>query len=160
MGRGKLLNFKDDSQSAGHAMQQKRASRGTAFGDIDLDGRIDAVVINLDDWPSLLRNECRIVGSWVGLKLWSKHPGNRPGIGARATLHLDDGSTLNHELTGGGGYLGTSERFLHFGIAPNRTISRIDILWPDGMTQALKAPAPNHWYRVTQENDDLQQLDR
>lgn len=139
-------------------MRQKRASRGTAFGDIDLDGRIDVVVLNLDDWPCLLRNECKIVCSWIGLKLWSSQAGNRSAIGARAILEMDDGSTLTREITGGGGYLGLSERFIHFGIPLSRSISKINILWPGGVKQTLIAPEANHWYVVTEGNDTIQRL--
>lgn len=158
MGREKHLSFTDMASSAGPDMALQKASRGTAFGDIDLDGRIDVLVVNLDDWPCFLRNECTIVGSWLGLKLNSKNPANRSAIGARVRLTLDNGEVKTKEITGGGGYMGVSERFCHFGIPKGRQAKAIEITWPGGAKQTLTPPTANRWYRVHEGNPTLERL--
>src|SRR5438874_1897609 len=49
--------FVDVSSSAGPAVTEPRPSRGTAFGDFDNDGDVDVAIINMNEPPSLLRND-------------------------------------------------------------------------------------------------------
>jgi enediyne biosynthesis protein E4 len=42
---------------AGPAMLEAHSSRGLAFGDFDNDGDLDILIVNLNEPPSLLRND-------------------------------------------------------------------------------------------------------
>ncbi len=80
MGNGQ---FKDVSASMGPGITEHFPSRGAAFGDYDNDGDIDALVLNMSDLPSLLRNDGGNKQNWIKLKLIGTKC-NRTAIGARA----------------------------------------------------------------------------
>ena len=50
---------------AGPGLASPHSSRGCAFGDFDNDGDIDVLVINLNEAPSLLRNDLNGIHHWL-----------------------------------------------------------------------------------------------
>ena len=52
-------HFTEQSAAAGPGMAIEKVSRGAAFADYDDDGDVDVFVVNLNDTPSLLRNDGR-----------------------------------------------------------------------------------------------------
>jgi len=47
----------DDVTAVSGATSVAHSSRGAAFGDIDNDGDVDVLIMNMNEPPSLLRNE-------------------------------------------------------------------------------------------------------
>ena len=78
--------YEDVSSQAGSGIAARHSSRGAAFGDFDNDGAIDVLVMNMDEPPSLLRNELRNQNHWVKVKLQGTKS-NRSGIGATVRVH-------------------------------------------------------------------------
>ena len=62
------------------------SSRGAAFGDYNNDGGIDVLILNMNDPPSLLRNDGGNAQNWIKLKLIGTRC-NRTAIGARPRGH-------------------------------------------------------------------------
>ena len=62
-------HFKDVSSEMGPGISEHFSSRGAAFGDYDNDGDIDALVLNMNDLPSLLRNDGGNKQNWIKMKL-------------------------------------------------------------------------------------------
>src|SRR5207247_9918296 len=77
--------FHESGPEAGPGLQEFHSARGAAFGDLDDDGDIDIVVNNIDEAPSLLRNDGGNARHWVGFRLAGSRR-NRGAIGARVTL--------------------------------------------------------------------------
>jgi len=77
--------FQEITDQVGGGVLLERSSRGAAFGDYDNDGDIDVLVVNLDDRPSLLRNDTPAANHWVTLQLVGSKS-NRDAIGARVTV--------------------------------------------------------------------------
>ena len=152
------MKFANKAAEAGPAMQIRKVSRGAAFGDIDRDGRIDVVVSNLDDWPDLIRNESDIVGGWLGVRLQGAEPKNRAAIGAHATLEFADGSATVREIVGGGGYLGSNDRTLHFGFAADKKPIRLKVRWPNGAVETCAVPASGRYFGLSQGRPELVSL--
>lgn len=146
MGTPGEVKYRDVAKSAGPALKRLKSSRGAAFGDIDQDGRIDAVIANLDDFPTLARNECDIVGEWTGIELLDEKSKNPRAVGARVVFKFADGKSHLREVTGGDGYLGSSEKTVHFAWAKDRTMEKLTVRWPDGATEEIPAPLPNRYY--------------
>ena len=74
--------FKDVSAELGPGISERFSSRGAAFGDYDNDGDIDALILNMNDMPSLLRNDGGNAQNWIKVKLIGTQC-NRTAIGAR-----------------------------------------------------------------------------
>lgn len=115
----------------------KRVGRGAAFGDLDNDGDIDAVVSNLDDRPYLLYNQYRNAKHWLLLRLVGTQ-GNRDAIGARAWLEFAGKQSQVQEVSSGDSYLSDSDLRLYFGLGNRDKIEKLFIRWPGGRVQILR----------------------
>ena len=129
-GNGK---FKDLSKTSGPGLTVPYSSRGLAVADLWNDGRLEAVVNNLSDFPLLLVNVARNDNHWLGLKLTGTIS-NRSAIGAHVTLH---GSKRNwvDEVRSGSSYDSSSDLRLHFGLGTETKITSIDVRWPNGESE-------------------------
>lgn len=128
--------FVDVSATAGGVFRQPWAARGMATGDIDNDGRVDAVVTTNDGPAYILRNETQTPNHWILLKLVG-HKTNRDAIGAEVKVATAKGSQFA-TVTTAGSYLSSGDKRVHFGLAGETTIQAIEIRWPSGIRQSLK----------------------
>jgi hypothetical protein len=128
--------FVDVSSQSGDVFHQAWAGRGLAVGDIDNDGRIDAVVTTNDGPAYLLRNETPTSNHWITLTLVG-HRSNRDGIGAEIKITTSLGPQYNIVSTAGS-YLSSSDRRAHFGLGSDTSVKTIEIHWPSGIVQTLK----------------------
>jgi enediyne biosynthesis protein E4 len=135
LGTGK---FADVSSTAGPDFQKEAAHRGVAFGDLDNDGRIDAVVSVLGGAAKLLHNVSTGAQHWVLLNLVGTKS-NRMAIGAQVHLVAEDGSSQWNEVTTAVGYASSSDSRVHFGLGSNPKIKQLEIQWPSGIKQTLRA---------------------
>ena len=135
-GNGK---FKDLSRTSGPGLTVPFSSRGVAIADLWNDGRLDAVVNNLGDYPLLLVNVAKNENHWLGLKLTGT-TSNRSAIGARVTLH---GAKRNwvDEVHSGSSFDSSSDLRLHFGLGAETKITRIDVRWPNGESEQFPCDA-------------------
>ena len=125
MGNGQ---FKDVSSGMGPGITQRYSSRGAAFGDYDNDGDIDALVLNLGDLPSLLRNDGGNKQNWIKIKLIGTKC-NRTAIGARVRVAVGTHSQID-EVRSGSSVMSQSDLRLHFGVAKAQVIDLIEVKWP------------------------------
>jgi len=125
MGNGR---FNDVSALLGPGVAQRYASRGCAFGDYDNDGDIDVLVLNMNDVPSLLRNDGGNTGNWIKLKLMGTRC-NRTAIGARVRVVTGEHSQVD-EVHSGGSLMSQSDLRLHFGLGTAKFIDVIEVKWP------------------------------
>ena len=120
--------FKDVSAQMGPGISQRYSSRGAAFGDFDNDGDIDVLVLNMNDPPSLLRNDGGNQNNWIKIKLIGTRC-NRTAIGARARVVTGKHAQID-EVHTGGSVMSQSDLRLHFGVGQAKTIDRIEVKWP------------------------------
>jgi thiol-disulfide isomerase/thioredoxin len=130
LGNGK---FEDISESAGPGILERHSSRGAAFGDYDNDGRVEVLINNQNEPPSLLKQTVANANHWVLLKLTGTRS-NRSAIGAKVRLAAG-GRTQLDEVRSGGSYLSQNDLRLHFGLGSATKIDRIEIAWPSGLHQ-------------------------
>jgi len=128
--------FIDVSQQSGAIFHQPWVARGMAIGDLDNDGRLDAVVTTNDGPVHILHNETASTNHWILLKLVG-HKSNRDAIGAEVTLVTATGPQYATVSTASS-YLSASDKRVHFGLGQNATASKIEIRWPSGIRQTLK----------------------
>ncbi len=120
--------FKDVSAEMGPGINEKFSSRGAAFGDYDNDGDVDALVLNMNDLPSLLRNDGGNAKNWIKIKLVGTHC-NRTAIGTRVRVVTGKHAQMD-EVHSGGSVMSQSDLRLHFGLGSAQTIDLIEVKWP------------------------------
>jgi len=125
LGNGK---FKDTSAEMGPGISERFSSRGCAFGDYDNDGDIDVLVLNMNDPPSLLRNDGGNRLNWIKIKLVGTQC-NRTAIGARVRVVTGKHSQIN-EVHSGDSVMSQSDLRLHFGLGQAKTVDLIEVKWP------------------------------
>jgi len=128
--------FRDVSAQSGSVFRQPWVARGMAVGDIDNDGRLDAVVTTNEGPVHVLHNETSTGNHWILLKLVG-HKSNRDAIGAEVTLTASSGSQYATVSTAGS-YLSANDKRVHFGLGKENVIQTIEIRWPSGIQQTLK----------------------
>jgi hypothetical protein len=127
--------FVDVSGISGEVFHQAWVGRGMAIGDIDNDGRIDAVVSTNGGPAHILHNETATSNHWITLHL-TGHKSNRDGIGAVVKLTTNSGSQWVTATTSSG-YLSASDPRVHFGLGASAVADSIEIRWPSGIVQTL-----------------------
>jgi len=128
-------SFEEVSQLCGVAVLEPQSSRGCAFGDFDNDGNIDVLVWNMNEPPSLLKNENRSGNHWLSVKTVGTKS-NRSGIGARITVTAG-GRRQIREVLSGSSYISQSDLRQHFGLGPARKADEIAIRWPCGQVDKV-----------------------
>ncbi len=140
--------FADVSSSSGAAFETKGMSRGSAVGDIDNDGDLDLLVLNLNGPARLLRNDGGNRGNWLMVRTIGTES-NRDGIGARVRLTAG-GVTQVREIRSSSGYLSQSDPRAHFGLGSARTVDRVEIRWPSGRVSTIQNLKANQILTVTE----------
>jgi len=127
--------FVDVSGISSEIFHEAWVGRGMAIGDLNNDGRIDAVVSTNGGNPHVLLNQTETKNHWLTLRLIG-HKSNRDGIGTQvkiSTLLGDQWATV----TTSSGYLSSSDPRVHFGLGTEEIVKRAEIRWPSGIQQIL-----------------------
>jgi enediyne biosynthesis protein E4 len=127
--------FVDVSSMSGAIFHEAWVGRGMAIGDIDNDGRIDAVVTTNGGPAHVLLNETEHAGHWLTLRLIG-HKSNRDGIGAVVEAKTAGGKQWA-TVTTASGYLSSSDPRVHFGLGESSAAACIEVRWPSGIVQTL-----------------------
>jgi hypothetical protein len=131
--------FQEVVPATGSGLADVIPARGAAFGDLFNDGRIDAVLNNIDSSPVLLRNVVKNANHWITLKLVGGQKGPRDAIGAKVFVTAG-GARQRADLTSGGSYGSSSDPRLHFGLGRSTKVDKIEIRWPSGREEDLVVP--------------------
>ncbi len=117
-----------------------------AIGDVDNDGRLDAVVSTNDGPAYVLHNETLTENRWILLKLVG-HQSNRDGIGAEVKATTTSGTQFA-TVTTTSSYLSASDKRVHFGLGKDNVIQEIQVRWPSGLVQTLKDIGANQILQI------------
>ena len=128
--------FVEVSQVSGEGLNIKKVSRGASFGDYDDDGDLDIFVLNLNDHPTLLRNDGGNENNWLLVKTIGT-TSNRDGIGARIEVS-SGGLTQSAEIRSGASYLSHNDLRAHFGLEQRKTIDLLVVRWPSGLEERFE----------------------
>jgi enediyne biosynthesis protein E4 len=141
---GKFLNI---TAQSGAALSEKHSARGLALGDLFNDGRLEALVNNMNQTPSLYRNVA-LVGNFISLQLIGTKS-NRAALGAQVTVDIAQ-DRRTQEVRSGGGYISQGDLRLHFGLGRADKADKVEIHWPSGLMETLSNLPANRFYVVTE----------
>jgi hypothetical protein len=127
--------FEELMETAGPAVAEAHCSRGCAFGDFDNDGDVDVLIVNLNEPPSLLRNDLRGKPNWIKVKLEGVKS-NRSAIGARVLARYG-GKTQAQAVLSQSSFYSCNDPRLHFGLGSITTVD-LDVYWPNGLHESFK----------------------
>ena len=125
----------EEIEQAGEGITASHSSRGCAFGDFDNDGDLDILIVNMNEPPSLLRNDLKPGQNWLKIKLEGVKS-NRSAIGARVVAHYGTRVQAQAVLSQSS-YYSCNDPRLHFGLgtSPDATV---DVFWPNGQHEQYK----------------------
>jgi hypothetical protein len=132
--------FEELIEEAGPGVVAAHASRGCAFGDFDNDGDVDVLIMNMNEPPSLLRNDVSGGGRWLKVLLVGSQS-NRSAIGARVTARYG-GRSQAQEVTAQSSFYSANDRRLHFGLG-NAGNADLAIRWPNGNAETIAGVEAN-----------------
>ena len=121
------------SAAGGPGISEPHSSRGCALGDFNNDGRLDVVVLNMNEPPSLLRNECRNENRWLKVRLLGAKS-NRSAIGAKVIVSAG-GRRQRQDVLSQSSFYSQNELRLHFGLGTNQLADAVEIHWPSGLVE-------------------------
>jgi enediyne biosynthesis protein E4 len=142
--------FTDISASAGPGITAISSSRGLAVGDLWNDGRMSAVISNMNAPPSLLVNDVRNGNHWIAFRTIGafsssssasqKYKSNRDGIGAKITVKAGAGIFVD-EVRSGSSYISNSDMRVHFGLGAATKVDSVEVRWPGGLVERFENAA-------------------
>lgn len=135
-------SFVDVSSGAGNYFHRELLGRGMAMGDLDRDGRMDAVISQQIDPSVILRNVTDSAGQGLFLRLIGKQCCRTP-VTARVTLRGVHPPACE-QLIGGGSFQSASANEIHFGLGDAMSAD-VEILWPTGELETVIGVKPGYW---------------
>ena len=127
--------FVDVSTDSGPGLAVHKTSRGASMGDYDNDGDVDIFVVNMNDTPSLLRNEGGHRGNWLTIQVVGTRS-NRDGVGTRSRVVTGD-VTQPRTVNGASSYMSHSDIRAHVGLGDERRATLVEFTWPNGDIQTV-----------------------
>ena len=140
--------FRDISENSGINKSPLACRRGVAFGDINNDGLIDILILNVGEPPTLLINTTANSNHRVLFQLIGKKS-NRAAIGARITVTTGNLKSIN-EVKAGSSYLSQNDLRLHFGLGKSEKMDTVEIRWPNGNTELIREVPADAIYTIVE----------
>jgi enediyne biosynthesis protein E4 len=128
-------SFTEESLELGPYFSKEYVGRGSCIGDYDNDGDLDVFIVNLNDHCRFLRNNKGNQKNWIIINLIGT-TSNRDGIGATVKVTAG-GKTQMNQKKSTVGYLSQNDPRLHFGLAMNEVVEKIEVKWPSGKVQVI-----------------------
>jgi hypothetical protein len=130
--------FERAGAAPGSGLARAWPSRGLAVGDLDGDGRVDAVLNNLDSAPTVLRNVTKPEGHWLELRLTGDVTKKSPKDATGAIAYVVTGKLRQRaDLFSGAGFGSQNDSRLHFGLGASQRVDRLEVKWPDGSLETF-----------------------
>jgi hypothetical protein len=149
--------FADLVPEMGPVIGRPIVGRGLATGDIDNDGKIDVLVVDMEGHPLLLRNRT-VGGHWITFELRGRSP-NRLAYGARITAEAG-GERWRAQVSPAASYLSSNDPRVHCGLGSFDRLDRVRVQWPDGGEEVIENVAVDRILRIEARQEERQRVAR
>lgn len=139
--------FRDVSETPGRDFLRPGYQLGSAVADLNDDGSPDLVATPLNEKPRILLNSAS-AGKHRSWAEAAAYRSNRDAIGARLKLTTGSGRFLYNHVASSVGFMSSSDKRIHFGLAQETTIQALEIPWPRGAVQTLEKVPVDRFLRV------------
>ncbi len=134
--------FSDVTAASGPGVGARHSSRGAAFGDVDNDGDVDVLVMNMNEPPSLLVNEATASTAASGANHWlmiqlEGTRSNRSAIGATVIVRAGARRQARVVLSQSS-YYSHDDLRVHIGLGSAAAADEVEVRWPSGELQRLE----------------------
>jgi hypothetical protein len=129
--------------NGGPYCEADHCGRGVAFGDLDNDGRVDMVLVHLNEPTAVLRTVAGQGNHWVGFEL--KRKDHRDPVGAKVVLEAN-GKKQARFAKGGGSYASANDPRHVFGLGQTDKIDKVTVTWPDLTEQTWEGLAVDQYW--------------
>ena len=136
----------DVSERAGSPFGPLHLGRGLAVGDVDNDGRLDAVIVAQNEPLIYLHNRTNNHDHFITILLEGT-TSNRDGVGARITA-IAGGRRQVAQRFGGGSYQSAHDPRIHFGLGAATSVESVEIRWPSGRVDRQLGLKADRFYRL------------
>ena len=137
--------FHDMSDEAGPGVSDPHSTRGIAVADLDDDGIVEIVTLNMHEDPSLLKQYAPVGNALI---VEATLPSGRAAVGARVAVTAG-GQTQIDDVRSGGNHISHSSFRVHFGLGAESEAA-VKITWPDGTEESIGEVPANQRVRVEQ----------
>lgn len=144
------------SERAGPPWKVLHVGRGLAIGDLDNDGRADALVLSQNEPLAYFHNRTK-GGHFLVLRLIGGPKSNRDAIGATVTVHAA-GRRQVLQRFGGGSYQSGGDLRVHVGLGTATRAESIEVRWPSGAINTYRNIMANTGYTLREGESKAQSL--
>jgi len=138
-----------------------RRGRGAAVVDLNMDGKLDLVVVNREAPVSLFRNlgaktswgGDQPLGNWLEVEL-AETNGNINAVGARISVKAGN-NVMDRTVAVGGGHASGQAGFTHIGLGTAER-AEIRVRWPDGQWSHSFRVFANNFVRIERGKADAE----
>ncbi|HYG10714.1 MAG TPA: CRTAC1 family protein [Pyrinomonadaceae bacterium] len=143
--------FERVAAAPGSALANAYSARGLAVADLDGDGRLDAVVNNIDSAPALLRNVSEAKNHWLIIRLSGDTAKKSPRDATGAIVYATTGALRQRlDLVSGAGFASQNDPCLHIGLGAAAKLDKLEVKWPDGTLETVSVPGVDRVVTITQ----------
>jgi hypothetical protein len=143
--------FERVGAAPGSALANAMQARGLAVGDLDGDGRLDAVTNNIDARPALLRNVAGQTGHWLELRLVGDVSKKSPRDATGAIVYLTTGKLRQRmDSVSGASYASQNDPRLHFGLGAATKVDKLEVKWPGGASETIQVQGVDRVLTLTE----------
>ena len=143
--------FHDMAGNAGTGVEARHSSRGIAIGDLDNDGTMEIVTVNMHESPSLLKNYA-VTKNSILIEVLTES--GRAALGATVEI-VTDGKRQLDEVRSGGYHISHSDFRVHFGLGDIEELD-INITWPKGNRTTYRGVEANSWVTISEDDKEIQ----
>ncbi len=133
------------------ALAQAYQGRGLALGDLDGDGRLDAVMNCVDAPPALLKNVTKTSGHWIAFKLIGDTAQKSPKDATGAIAYVTTGAMRQRQdVYNGASFASNNDPRLHFGLGNATKIDKLEIKWANGKSETVSIEGCDRVFTIQQ----------